>query len=174
VQLICCVSVERHLIDDRLCSFHCSLDQSGDKQVDGSGLCEVFAVITLSSNYESGNYNSCHPFMCPCICTVPLLLLVISYFQFFDFGRGQKLTSAWPAMSKWFSLGDTVHVSTLLSTPLNCMSWRPVSRDADRSFTQSRERHCPFAVTHFWAPARLLSCKLPTLVRTSLNQNEFP
>jgi len=49
VQLICCVSVERHLIDERLCSFRCSLDQSDDKQINGSGLSEVFAVMTLFS-----------------------------------------------------------------------------------------------------------------------------
>lgn len=47
-QLICCVSEERRLIDERLCSFRRSLGQSDDKQVDGSGLSEVFAVITLS------------------------------------------------------------------------------------------------------------------------------
>lgn len=78
-RIICCVSVERHLIQT-LCDFCSSLGHSDNKQVDGWGLLSLFSLSRLwkrQLQFRPYLYISC-----------PLLLFVKGYFLFFVFGRG--------------------------------------------------------------------------------------
>lgn len=78
-RLICCVSVERHLIQ-RLCDFCSSLGHSDDQQVDGWDLLSSLSLSQLwkrQLQFRPYLYFSC-----------PLLLFVTGYFLFFVFGRG--------------------------------------------------------------------------------------